>query len=75
VKSGGLGGLSSKKNDLPWTFFYKVVLKKVQGTPAFRASKVPQVPRFHMRKIYIPLTNYARFKKLLKNFIKIEIDF
>ena len=31
--------------------------------------------RKYMRKIYIPLTNYARFKKLLKNFIKIEIDF
>ena len=31
--------------------------------------------RKYISKIYIPLTNYARFKKLLKNFIKIEIDF
>ena len=31
--------------------------------------------RKYISKIYIPLTNYTRFKKLLKNFIKIEIDF
>jgi len=43
---GDLGDFPVKKNDLPWTFFYKVVLKKIQGTPAFRASKVPQVPPF-----------------------------